>query len=55
MVPFRAAIEHDEEIPEFGVFRKKIKEEYRDVLFENVYAHEIDPECRGNVGWKPLG
>ena len=29
---------------------KKIEEDYRDVLFEKVYAHEIDPECRGEHG-----
>ena len=47
MFPSRAAIEHDDEDPEAGGFRKKIEEDYRDVLFDKVYAHEIDPECRG--------
>ena len=50
MIPVRAAIEHDDEDPEAGAFRKKIEEDYRDVLFEKVYAHEIDPECRGEHG-----
>ena len=50
MVPVRAAIEHDDEDPEFGAFRKKIEKDYRDFLFEKVYAHKIDPECRGEHG-----
>ena len=50
LVPVRAAIEHNDEDPEAGAFRKKIEEDYRDVLFEKIYAHEIDPECRGENG-----
>ena len=55
MVPFRAAIEHDDEDPEAGAVRTKIEEDYRDVLFEKVSAHEIDAECRENIGWQPSG
>ena len=55
MVPVRAATEHDDEDPEAGAFRKKIKEDYRNVLLEKFYAHEIDPECGKNMGWQPLG
>ena len=46
----RAAIEHDNEDPEAGAFRKKIEEDYRNFLFEKVYANEIDTECRGEHG-----
>ena len=50
MVPVRAAIKHDDEDPEAGAFRKKLEEDYRDVLFKKVYAHEIDPEFRVEHG-----
>ena len=50
MVPVRDAIEHDDEDPEAGAFRKKNEEDYRDVLFEKVDAHEIDPKCMGEHG-----
>ena len=48
MVPVRAAIEHDDEDPEAGEFRAKIEEDFKDVLFEKVYANQIDPKCRGS-------
>ena len=53
MVSVRAATEQNDKEPEAGALRKKIEEDYRDVLFEKVYAHEMDPECRGE--WQPSG
>ena len=50
MVPVAAAIEHYDEDPEAGTVSNKIEQEYRDALFQKVYTHQIDPECRGEHG-----
>ena len=48
--PVRAGIEHHDKDLEAGPFRAKIEEDYTDVFFEKVYAHQIDPKTRGEYG-----
>ena len=43
-------MEHNHEDPQAGVFKKNIEENYKDVLFERFYAHQIDPAIRGEYG-----